>query len=183
MALDITGLILIALFFLRGYMKGIIVATFSVLAILLGLLVSLKLSQSLASWMLEKGFTTSGWAPILSYVVLFVAVVWAVNLVAKMLQKAIEGMMLGIFNKIAGGILYGFLGAVLWSSLLWLGGQSHLISPETVSGSKTYVYIAALAPWFFNWAGSVLPFVKDTFGNLQHFFNSVNQHPADVGTH
>lgn len=37
MALDVIGIILIVLFFIRGYMKGLIVALFSVLAILLGI--------------------------------------------------------------------------------------------------------------------------------------------------
>jgi len=173
MALDVTGLIIIILFFVRGYSRGLIVAAFSVIAILLGLLCALKLSQSFASWLLEHGYTTSGWAQPVSYIVLFVGVVLAVRLIARMLQKAVEGMMLGTANKLAGGILYGFLGTVLWSSLLWIGARMNFYSPELIASSKTYSFLSCVAPWFFSCAGHLLPFAKDVFANLESYFGKV----------
>ena len=175
MALDITGLIIIALFFIRGYTRGLIVAAFSVLAILLGILCALKLSQSLATWMLEHGYTTAGWAPMLSYLILFVGMVLVVRLIAKMLQKALETMALGIFNKLAGGLLYALLGTVLYSSILWIGARMHMFSPELIASSKTYPWLSQVAPWFFNGAGHLLPFAKDVFGKLQEFFDKVGK--------
>lgn len=183
MALDITGIIIILLFFIRGYMKGLIMAAFSVIAILLGILVALKLSQSFATWLLVNDYITSGWAQVISYVVLFIGVVLLVRLIGKLLQKAVEGIMLGIFNKLAGGILYAFLGAVLWSSLLWIGAKMLVISPQTIEASKTYSWLSLLAPWFFEQAGKLLPFVRDTFANLESFFSTINGQAADVGTH
>lgn len=183
MVLDVIGIILIILFFIRGYLKGIIVAAFSVLAILLGILCALKLSQSFSAWLLEKGYATSGWVQVISYVVLFVGVFLIVRLVEKLIEKAVEGMMLGVVNKLIGGLLYAFLGAVLWSSLLWIGNQMHLISPETIAASKTYTWLSRLAPWFFEQAGKLLPFVRDTFSKLEHFFDTVNHKPTDVGAH
>ena len=98
MALDVIGIILILLFFIRGYSKGFIVAAFSVLAILLGILCALKLSQSLASWLLAKGYVTSGWVQIISYILLFVGVVMIVHFIARLVEKAVEGLMLGTVN-------------------------------------------------------------------------------------
>ncbi len=175
MALDITGLIIIALFFIRGYTRGLIVAAFSVIAILLGILCALKLSQSLATWMLAHGYTTSGWAPMLSYLILFVGVVLIVRIIAKMLQKAVEGVMLGSVNKLAGGLLYGILGAVLYSSILWIGARMNMFTPELIASSKTYPWLSKLAPWFFAAAGHLLPFAKDVFAKLQEFFDKVGK--------
>ena len=184
MALDVIGIILIILFFIRGYTRGIIVALFSVLAILLGIIVALKLSHALAAWLLAKGYVTSGWAQLVSYVVLFVIVVLIVRLIARLIQKAVEGMMLGVVNKLIGGLLYAFLGAVFWSSLLWIGSRMHIITPETIAASKTYSWLSALAPWFFEQVGKLLPFAKDIFSNLEHFFDTVNQKlPEHVGAH
>jgi len=184
MVIDVVGIILIVLFFIRGYMKGFIVAAFSVLAILLGVLCALRLSQSFAAWMLANGYTSSGWAQVISYIILFTGVVLVVRLVAKLIEKALEGMMLGMVNKLIGGLLYSFLGAVLWSSFLWIGTRMHAMTPETIASSKTYSSLSALAPWFCGQAGKLLPFVKDTFSMLQHFFDTINQQPgADVGTH
>jgi membrane protein required for colicin V production len=183
MALDITGIIIILLFFIRGYMKGFIVAAFSVIAILLGLLCALKLSQSFASWLLANDYVSSPWAQVVSYLVLFIGVVLLVRLIGNIIEKAAEGIMLGIINKLIGGILYAFLGAVLWSSLLWIGAKAHIISPETIATSKTYASLSELAPWFFHQVGKLLPFAQDTFGKLEHFFDTVNGQPANVGTH
>jgi membrane protein required for colicin V production len=184
MTLDVIGFIFIILFFIRGYMKGFVVAAFSVLAILLGFLCALKLSQTFAAWMLERGYITSGWGQVISYIILFIVVVLIVNMIGRIIQKALEGIMLGTINKLIGGVLYAFLGAVLWSSLLWLGTRMHLIPAETIAESKFYPALSGLAPWFCEQAGKLMPFLKDTFEKLEHFFDAVNHKTAaDVGTH
>jgi membrane protein required for colicin V production len=184
MILDVIGIILIILFFIRGYMKGIILAAFSVLAILLGFLCALKLSQALSTWLLEKGYVSSGWVQVISYVVLFMVVVLLVRLVGKLIEKAVEGLMLGVVNRLIGGLLYSFLGAVLWSSVLWIGGRMHMFTPELIAASKTYSLLSRLAPWFFEQAGKLMPFVKDTFSSLTHFFDTINKKlPDHVGAH
>lgn len=183
MWIDVAGLIIILVFFIRGYMKGLIVAAFSVIAILLGVLCALKLSQSFAAWLLAHDYVSSPWAQVVSYIVLFIGVVLLVRLIGSMVEKAAEGLLLGTVNKLLGGLLYAFMGAVVWSSLLWIGARAHIIPDPTIKESVSYVSIAALAPWFFEVAGSLLPFAKDTFGKLGHLFDTINQQPADVGAH
>jgi membrane protein required for colicin V production len=182
MTLDIIGLVIILLFFIRGYMKGIIVAAFSVIAILLGILCALKLSQTFASWLLVNDYVSTPWAQVVSYLVLFIGVVLLVRMIGKVIEKAVEGILLGTINKLAGGLLYAFLGAVLWSSLLWIGARAQLISPEKIAESRSYGSLSQLAPWFFQQAGKLLPFVQDTFVKLEHLFDTINSQPADVGT-
>lgn len=183
MALDIIGLTLIVVFFIRGYMKGIIVAAFSVLAILLGVICSLKLSHLLSAWLLEKHIVTSGWVQLVSYLILFVAVVLLVRLAAKAIEKSFEAMLLGWVNKSIGGFLYAFLALVVWSSVLWMMNQLHLISPETIAASKTYEYMEPVAPWVFDKVGAVWPMVKDIFTDLHEYFDNADNHlPEHVGT-
>lgn len=183
MGLDAAGVIIILVFFIRGYMKGLILAAFSVIAILLGILCALKLSQSFASWLLANDYVSTPWAQVVSYIVLFIGVVLLVRLIGKMVEKAAEGLLLGTVNKLLGGLLYAFLGAVVWSSLLWIGGRAHIIPEKTMNESVTYASLSALAPWFFEVAGSLLPFVKDTFARLAHLFDTINAQPKDVGAH
>lgn len=184
MILDVIGIILIVLFFIRGYMKGFILAAFSVLAILLGIICALKLSSAFAAWMLARGYVSSGWVQVVSYVLLFIVVVIIVRLIGKLLEKALEALMLGILNRLTGGLLFAFLGAVLWSSLLWIGSHMHIITPELIASSHTYAWLSRLAPWVFEQAGQLLPFAKNTFSNLEHYFDSLNQKlPEHVGAH
>lgn len=182
MLLDVIGIALIIVFFIRGYMKGIIVAAFAVLAILLGIIVALKLSHVLAAWLMAKQWVTDGWVQPLSYLILFTGVVLLVRLTAKAIETTARAVMLGWVNQAIGGFLYAFIAAVVWSSILWIGNQLHFISPEAQMSSKTYAYLESLAPWVFSKIGAVWPMVKDIFTDLQSYFNSVNQHlPEHVG--
>jgi membrane protein required for colicin V production len=182
MVLDLIGITLVLIFFIRGYMKGIIVAAFSLLAIVLGIICALKLSHLLAEWFLKNGIITSGWGQLLSYIILFIVVVFLVRLVAKAIQTSAEALMLGWVNKAIGGFLYACMAAIVWSSLLWIGEHMHLITPETIAASKTYPYFSKLMPWLCEQVGKLLPFAKNIFSNLQHYFDQVNQKiPQHVG--
>lgn len=182
MMLDFIGITIIIIFFIRGYMKGIIVAVFSVLAVILGIVCALQLSGILAEWLLAKGWVTSGWGQLISYAILFIGVMLLVRLIAKLITKTLQVAMLGWLNGIVGGLLYAFMGAVIWSSLLWITNQMHLISPETIASSKTYKYLEPLAPWVFDQVGKLLPFAKHVFENLERFFDNVNHNlPEYVG--
>lgn len=182
MVLDVVGIAIIIVFFIRGYMKGFIIAAFSVLAILLGIICSLKLSHTLADYLLRKGIVTSGWAQVISYIVLFLGVVLLVRTIASAIEASLKLAMLGLVNRLAGGLLYVFLGAVIWSTFLWIFNQLHAITPETLAASKTYKWFSPIAPWVFDHIGKVLPFAKNIFADLQHFFGTVNQQlPDHVG--
>lgn len=184
MKLDFIGITIIIIFFIQGYRKGMIVAVFSVLSILLGMLCALKLSGLLGTWLLEKGWVTSGWAQVLSYAILFIGVVILVRLLAKAIQSTLNLAMLGWLNGLVGGVLYAFAAAVVWSSLLWIGNQMQMMAPETIAASKTYKYLEPLAPWVYHHIGKLLPFAKDVFSDLHEFFDQVNVViPKDVDTH
>jgi hypothetical protein len=75
------------------------------------------------------------------------------------------------------------MGAVVWSSVLWIAARIHAFSADTIASSKSYSWLSMLAPWFWEQAGKLLPFVQDTFSKLDHFFDTINQQSDDVGTH
>lgn len=180
--LDIIGLIILIAFFVQGYRKGIIVALFSLLAFVLGLICALKLSHKLAGYLFAEGWVTSSWAQIISYVLLFAGVVWLVRLGGRAIQRSFEAVMLGLPNRLVGGLLYAFIGAFVWSACLWLANQVHALAPETIAQSKTFEWFIPVAPWVFAHVGMVLPFAKDILSDLHHFFDGVNQHlPDHVG--
>ena len=182
MALDFIGITIIIIFFIRGYMKGIIIAAFSVLAILLGIICALKLSGVLATFLYKKGLVTSGWGQIVSYLILFTAVFLLVRILARAIQTSVKAVLLGGLDKIIGGALYAFIAAVVWSSLLWIANQAHVVTHETIAASKTYPYLSPIAPWVFEHVGRLLPFAKNIFKDLQHFFDTVNSKLPHVGT-
>ena len=180
--LDIIGILILLMSFFRGFRKGAVVALCSLLGVVLGMVAALKLSGALGAFLMERGWVTSAWAQIIAYVVLFIGVVWLVRLLAKLVESVLKAAMLGLVNRIIGGMLYACIGAIVWSSVIWIANRAHLISPETMAGSHTYDYFAPIAPWVFARIGAVLPFAKDIFSDLEQFFEGVNKHlPDHVG--
>jgi membrane protein required for colicin V production len=183
MTLDLIALTLTLLLFVRGYKKGVIVALFSVFAILLGITCALTFSAKLSNFLLEKGYASSALAPLISYAILFISMVWLVRLLAKFIEKLTSTILLGWINKSIGGLLYVAVSLVIYSSVLWLCNQAHLLSPETLVGSLSYKYIEPIAPWVFDHIGEVIPFAKNTFADMRHFFEGINQQlPEHVGS-
>lgn len=182
--LDIFGVIILILGFIKGFQKGVVVAIASLLGVVIGMLAALKLSGALGSWMLENGWVSSAWVQIIASVMLFVGVLLLVRMLAKAIEGVLQAAMLGLVNRIIGGLLYAFIAAFIWSSVLWVCNRAHLLSPETLAASKTYYWFEPIAPWVFAHIGVVLPFAKDVFNDLSHFFDGVNEQlPEHVGPH
>lgn len=179
MILDVIGIILLIIFFVRGYMKGFIVAAFAVISIIVAIIVSLKLSEKLATLLLENKIITSGWAQPISYIAIFFGVVLLIRLLAKALETTLDLAMIGWINKLSGGLLYSFMIAMVWSSLLWIANKMQLISAATIAASISYPYFNKLAPWVLHHVGALIPVAKDVFNDLEVFFKKVNDY---VGT-
>ena len=183
MIIDAIFLICLLIFVIRGYSKGVVVALFSVLAIILGVIGALKLSGTLASLLFQDGEKGGRWVPFVSYIIVFFLIVWLVRLGAKLIQKSFEAVALGWVNRLTGALLYAFLISFVFSSVLWLFNQMGIIKPETISDSYVYETIEPLAPKVFSLIGTVLPFAKHIFEDLSGFFDNVNQKLPDVDTH
>lgn len=179
MILDIIGGVLLLLLFIRGYRQGFIVAVFSLLAVLVGVVCALKLSHALAGFLADRGIITASWGLLVSYVVLFLLAMWGVRLVADMIEKTFRAMSLGFFNNLSGGLIYAAAGVILWSGGLWLGHNLHLISPEMRNASHTYDYILPVAPWAFDGLGAIWPLAKDVFAYVGDFFGELNKKLGD----
>ena len=169
MSLDIIGILFVVFYFIRGYSKGLIVSVFSMLSLLLGIVVAMSLSHPFSEWMISKDLLAPGRARLVAYIVLFVVVVVLVRVLANILQHTAKSLMLGGVNMFLGGFFYAFLGAVLWSIILWIGVRVHFISQSNIAASKTYGMVSNLAPWFFNSASKVLPFAADAYSNFDNF--------------
>jgi membrane protein required for colicin V production len=183
MVLDIIGVSLVIIFFIRGYMKGFIVAIFSLLSIILGIICALKLSEKFAAFLAERNIITSGWVQIVSFIVLLIGVALLVRLIAKIIDTAIKAAFLGWLNGILGGVFYGFMMAVIWSCFLWLFTQAHLLKPETTANSRTYLFFSKLAPWVCEKTGVIWPMAKEVITDTEHFFEGVDKKlPGHVDT-
>ncbi len=175
MAIDIIFLILLILAIVKGYRNGFVVAVFSFLAIIIGLAAAMKLSTVVAGWLQESTHISNAWLPFLSFVLVMIVVIILVRLGAKLIQSAIEMVLLGWLNKITGMLLYAVLYITLYSVVLFYAEKLQWIKPETVLSSRTYAFVQPWGPKAIHFFGIIIPYFKGMFEELSHFFENVQQ--------
>ena len=174
MAIDAFFLFLMIFACIKGYQKGLIIALFSIIAFIAGLAAALKLSAIVAAKLSVSTNVSAKWLPVISFVLVFLIVVLLVNLGSKMLQKSVELVMLGWVNRIGGIIFYALLYSIVLSIFLFYAVQLHLIKNDTITASQCYSFIKPLGPGIIDKLGIIIPFFKDMFSQLQHFFDAVS---------
>ncbi len=172
MFVDIIFLIVTVFAIYKGISRGFIVAVFSLLAFIIGVAVALKLSATVATHLHEKMNLSGSWLPILSFLVVFVAVVLVVRWGAALVKKAASILFLGWIDALAGILLYVLLYLMVFSVILFFATRIHLITPEVQAASKTYSYIEPFGPKVMSFVGKVLPFFNNMFSDLTRFFDS-----------
>lgn len=179
MAIDWIYVIFLAVFLFRGYRKGLILAIFSIVALLVGMAAALKLSGTVAGWLFEPQPRLAWWAPLLVYILVFFVVAFLVRIVGKVLQKSVEIVALGWFNRFTGALIYGLVWSMVFSIFLWLLAQMAVLSPKTIAASHTYPFLEPLAPRIMALCGNIIPVLKDGFDELGNLFENVNRQLAE----
>lgn len=173
MIIDIVFAALMVLALIKGYSKGFIVAVFSIIALIVGLAAAIKLSATVASYLNDSVNLSAKWLPVISFILVFLIAIFLVRLGAAAIEKAMELAMLGWLNRIAGIFLYAVLYILILSVLIFYLQKTHLLSDHTIAESKTYAF---LEPWglrTIEGLGSLIPFFKGMFHELEAFFEKV----------
>jgi membrane protein required for colicin V production len=175
MVIDLIFAVLLILAIFRGYQRGLIVGIFSFVAIIIGLAAAIKLSVLAAGYIDKAVKISDGWLPVIAFVVVFLVVVLLVRLGANIIQRTAEIAMLGWVNKLGGIILYAALYITVFSVLLFYADQVHLIRQQTINKSVSYSFVQPWGPKAINGFGTIIPFFKDMFSELERFFDGVSQ--------
>jgi len=174
MFIDIVLIILLVLAAIKGYRLGLLVGLFSFVAIFIGLAAAIKLSAVVAGRIGEVVKVSDQWLPVISFAVVFIVVVLLVRWGARLLQGAVEVVMLGWLNRIGGILFFALIYIIVFSVLLFYAEQVHLVQPATIEHSATYSFIQPFGPKAIDWFGRIIPVFRDMFGDLQDFFGGVS---------
>ncbi len=175
MFIDIVFLLLMVLAVLKGMRNGFVVAVFSFFAVLIGLAAAMKLSVLVAGWLESSTHVATAWLPFLSFLLVMIGVIFLVRLGALFIQSAMEMVLLGWLNKMAGIVLYAALYTTLLSVVIFYAEKMHWLKPDVLLNSRTYVFIAPWGPKAISIFGMVVPFFKDMFEELSKFFGNIGQ--------
>jgi membrane protein required for colicin V production len=175
MFIDFIAIGLIVLSIFKGFRKGLVVAVFSLRAFIIGLAAALKISAVVAEYLGSNTNISHRWLPMFAFILVFFVVVLLVRLGAKAIEGGLRMAMLGWANKLGGIIFYLLLYFFIFSIILFYATELHIIKPETVQTSTTYPVIYPIAPVVMDALGSILPFFKNMFSELENFFDHLSQ--------
>lgn len=173
MIIDIIFALLIVLAIIKGVRKGLVLAVFSFIAIIIGLAAALKLSATVAVWLQHNTNIGMQWLPLLSFVIIMVAVALLVRWCASLIEVGLDLVLMGWLNKIGGVLLYVMLYITILSVCLFYAQQMNLLQAQTFQESRSYWFIAPWGPKAIDALAVVIPFFRNMFGELQQFFGSL----------
>ncbi len=170
MFIDLVFAVLIIGAIIKGYSQGLILAVFSLLALIIGLAAALKLSAVTALWLKDSIHIATKWLPFIAFAIVFLIAVALVKLGARAIQKTAEMVLLGWVNRLAGVLLYVILYTLVFSVILFYSEKLNIISEDTIAASRSYDYIRPWGPKVMASIGEWIPFFKNTFQELENFF-------------
>ncbi len=137
----------------RGYTKGFIVQLATLAALLLGILGAVMFSDFTSGIIIKKFDVSGQYLPIISFAVTFIAIVIGVHLLAKMINKLIDAIALGIVNRLL-GVLFSVLKIAFVVSIILvlvnkIDSKYNFIPDETKDNSLLYKPLSNFAPMIF----------------------------------
>ncbi|WP_165749461.1 CvpA family protein [Cellulophaga sp. Z1A5H] len=152
--LDIVfGLILLWGFYI-GFKNGLFVEIASIIALIAGIYGTIHFSHLTGAYLAENMNWNEQYMNIASFVITFILIVVLIHLSAKLLTKIADFAMLGLLNKIAGGIFGALKVAIIIGALILffesVNQTSNLINEDTKKESKLYEPIKAIGALIFS---------------------------------
>jgi len=171
--LDIILLIPLIFGAVAGFRKGLLIELIGIVAFVVAIIAGFKL--------MEVGITVLGdyihgyteLLPFLSFIIIFLAIILLINMLGKLLKKAIDMTLLGGFDKAAGAVVGLLKWAIGVSILLWLCTNFGIELPGEDEELVLYPYLADLGPNIVSHLDTVLPFVQDTFDSIKEMLSPV----------
>jgi membrane protein required for colicin V production len=169
--IDILFLIFLLAALIKGLRRGLIVAIFSLLALIIGLAAAIKLSAMVAVHLGHSGLhLSSKWLPVISFALVFLVIVFLVRWLERMVGSVLKFALLGWVDKIGGVLLYGIVYLAILSVILFYLTKAQFLSQHAIASSKTYAMIEPYGPYVINRIADLIPVFKDMFSQLENFF-------------
>lgn len=137
----------------RGFTKGLIINAASLAALLLGIYGAIRFSYFTSEILINKFDLNSQYLAIISFAITFIVIVFAVHILARVLDKLVKAIALGLVNRIF-GILFGviktaFIISIILVILNNIDERAHFLPGEQIRKSILYQPLSRFAPMIF----------------------------------
>ena len=162
--LDIIIAIVLFLFGWKGLRKGLVIEVVTLLALGVGIYGAMRFSDFTAERLQEVMTIQPKYLNTVSFILTFILLVIAVNVIGRAVKKTIHSLNLGSFDRL-GGFLFGAAKGVLLCSTLVLVLNNlqfmGLIKEEVRKESYLYPYIEKTVPYIYQGFGIVKEAIHD----------------------
>tara|TARA_R110000868_G_scaffold124959_4_gene330113 strand:+ start:43591 stop:44094 length:504 start_codon:yes stop_codon:yes gene_type:complete len=138
----------------KGLKNGLFVELASLVALIAGIYGAIHFSYFAGDYLAEHMQWDEQYMNISSFVITFIVIVIVVHLAGKLLTKIADFAMLGLLNKIAGGIFGAIkVAIILGAVLIFFDGMNNsfnFINKETKEESKLYEPIKEIGSFIFS---------------------------------
>ena len=162
--LDIIIAIILLLFGVKGFRKGLIIEVVTLLAFAVGIYGAMHFSDFTAEHLKDFMEINPKYLNTTAFVLTFILLVILVNIIGRMVTKLIQAMNLGFFNKLGGAVFGMAKGVLLCSIMVMVLNNFQLIGivkPEVREQSKLYPYIEETVPYVYRGFDLVKGYVDD----------------------
>lgn len=159
--LDILLLMLLAWGGYSGFRKGLVLEIFSISALVLAVLGSIKLLDGAVGLCTKWYHGQNGWLPYVVFVCLFVVILITITLVGGFFKALIKPTLLGSLDRLLGTLLGILKWGICSSTFLWLGSLVQLKMPEAYTeGTFLFPIIESLCPQLLAWCSCWFPYLQ-----------------------
>jgi len=171
-ALDILLLLPLGIGAVKGFRRGLVLEVASLLAFVLAVVGGLSLLSAAVPLVRHYVGDAFGMLPLVSFALVFIAIMWGVHLLGNLLKTAVHLTPLGMLDNLLGGAA-GVLKWVLGLSLLLHGtglAGVRLLSPGLVADSQVLPFVQQATPLALQITGYVLPLAQDLLARMKQAF-------------
>lgn len=152
-AIDLVFIILLLWAAYKGFTKGFIIQLSTFAALLLGIVGAIKFSDTTSAYIVKHFEVSEQYLQILSFAITFIIIVILVHFLARLVNKLVDAIALGIVNRVL-GILFsllktGFIISIILVLVNKADNTYNFIPNETKEKSLLYQPLSGFAPMIF----------------------------------
>lgn len=180
-SIDILCLIILGLFCIKGFFRGILIEIFTLVGLLVAYIVAVREMSTIENWITQWINIPPLVASTIAFLIIFLSIGFLFRWIAKMLRSMARWTIIGWADK-GGGFLFGlFKGALITSLVLLLLSLipfSNRFEKET-ERSALYKPLRSVAPAVFNFVIKTFPSAKDFYEELKESLSVKSKKAAD----
>jgi len=152
-SIDIVIVILILWGAINGFIKGFVIQSLTLIALVLGVWAGAAFYQPIGNYLADQFSASVKLMQVISFTLIFIAVLIAMHYISKLLTNMLGKSVLGKLNRI-GGVIFGmakmaFITSIFIVIIQKFDRNHKVLTDDTTSHSKLFAPVSKIAPSIF----------------------------------